>query len=147
MSRRDKIMAKKYPGVLRDGTGEMVTNLKADIIFRCGRCKALLWHAHAHITAAQAAWHRSPDAPRRPDFDPYLVEPTEDAGGIGRLAYLHVPMIPIRTWDEAEGSETQDCLGCGHHASISRRQAYRRLRALWDEAEAAGESRRLVVET
>lgn len=142
MSRRSRIHAKKVGTDRLDSVGRFYGDYRAEIIFQCGRCKAMLWHAVADLSEAQKLYAGDPPVGI---FQPRLVEPTEEAAGIGRYAHLHVPVFLMDDWADAEGSEVQRC-HCGHQASISRRRTYHRLLELWNEAESAEEPRRIFVD-
>lgn len=138
MSRRSEIRRRRAPDRF-DEDGRLLDDYKAEVLFRCGRCSASLWHALAHLTTTGL----------EDEFSPFLVEPTPEGGGqgVGRLDHLHVPMLSMADWSDDARSESQLCPGCRHSASISRQRTYLRLHALWEEAEAAKEPRRVYVAT
>lgn len=145
-----------------DHAGRPLGDYRADLVIKCNRCGAMLWHALADLTVAarimQANARRAavtaddvaaPETYAEDDgFAPFLVGLTDDAAGIHRLSHLHVPLDPMRGWGDASTSERQRCPNrrCGRAATISRRRTYQRLRALWEEAEAANEPRRAYLE-
>lgn len=156
-------------GFFVDSEGRQIEDYRADVIFQCARCRAMLWHAWADLTVAtriitlRSAATTTPAQARAlgeyrliprdeyteaDGFAPGLLGLTEEAGGIQRFAHLHAPALNMVGWQSEETSETQDCPNpkCARAVTISRRRTYLRLRALWEEAEAAIAPRRLFVD-
>lgn len=158
MSRRQRARARKLRTEGRqidtDAAGRDLNILyNADVLVQCGRCRALLWHAHAPLLPSLQQRQQlgsDPVSPSELTFQPYLVEPNNDFNDgddepyIGRLTHLWGPMIPIEDWAEMDGEETQQCQGCARRVSISRRRIYARLRDLWGDG--LGTPRRQYVE-